>query len=193
MNSIVLYLVCLKKRTMWPLLEEHMNKITNRCGLLRFQVVDWKTQPLVSGSLLCLRPKKKKKRQQVLGRFWAHLLEHCAQSLSDFSLSQLVADAPLCQWNDLDGFSSSPGVDSFHCAAGGRGAPTAEERLGPTSLRRAAERKDCYSHRSQYRLVGFDLLTWRQTHCSAVTQQRERASNTAGLFGCALRRSHVAS
>lgn len=74
----------------------------------------------------------------------------------------------------------SPGVDSFHGAAGGRGAPTAEEGLGPTILRRAAEREDCHSDRSQYRLVGFDLLTRRQAYISAITQQHERASNTAG-------------
>lgn len=67
----------------------------------------------------------------------------------------------------MDGFSLSPVMGSFHGAAGVRGAPTAEKTLGPTSLHRASEREDCYSDRSQHRLVGFGLLPGWQSYFTA--------------------------
>lgn len=62
------------------------------------------------------------------------------------------------QWNDLVRSTLSPGVGSFHGAAGDHCAPAEERALGSTSLQRATEREDCYSDRSQYRSVEFNLV-----------------------------------
>lgn len=93
---------------------------------------------------------------------WLFRHTYCARSYKLAHIGPLLCHLTACsqaqsrtEWNELGRYILSPGLGLYHGAACLRCAPAEEGTMGSKSLRGAADREDCDSHRSQHRLVHF--------------------------------------